>query len=165
MIKGIVTSIPQSLRYQLPYSSLSHCASFAIHKINLILNKTDYLFVSPLETFTSIKISRNTDERYRFDKCIEHVTSNTVKNSMISHIESCMSSFPVGNIQGSVKVLSSSTFKIITRDHLIVLSMPDHVINNMNERSESEKSNSKLTSIYSTTTQRCSMKLKMMQIW
>ena len=90
-----------------------------------------YSGVSPREQFIGRRLDAKLDFRVGFGDYVQVTQANT-GNSMESRTSGCIALYGTGNGQGSIKVYSLGTKKIITRDQFKILPMPDVVIDLLN---------------------------------
>ena len=75
--------------------------------------------------------------RAGFGEYAQCTVPNT-NNTMESRTEDCIVMLPTGNRTGSVKMMSISTGKLITRDQFKILPMPSYIITRLNEMAMAE---------------------------
>ena len=137
-IKERCRSVYNTLPYKLPSSLVVWLVYFCVSRINLIPHRSGLAYISPREAFTSRKTDFKRDLRVGFGEYLECAVPR-MDNSLQPRTSSCISLFPTGNAAGSVKVLSLSTGKVVTRDHFKILPMPQFVIDHMNNMAKQQE--------------------------
>ena len=112
------------------------CVAFCVSRLNLRPTQQSTDFVSATEQFTGRKLEWS-DMKYGFGEYCQAINRDT-DNTMKARTQGCIVLLPLGNLSHSVKMLSLSTMKIITRDQFTVLPMPDLVISYLNNLAEAE---------------------------
>jgi hypothetical protein len=112
------------------------CVAFCVSRLNLRPTQQSTDFVSATEQFTGRKLEWS-DLKYGFGEYCQAINRDT-DNTMTARTQGCIVLLPVGNLSHSVKMLSLSSKKIITRDQFTVLPMPDLVISYLNNLAEAE---------------------------
>jgi hypothetical protein len=133
-VKERVRSHVTTLPYLLPKLLMKWLVFFCVMRLNMLPNKsrTDGV-LSPIELFKGRKVDYKRDVRIGFGEYVQAINPNIVpRNSMAPRTDGAIALMPTGNMQGSVKFYSLSTNRIITRDHWIVLPVPQLVIDHMN---------------------------------
>ena len=106
---------------------------YATYCTNLLPHKTGYLGLSPREAFTGRKLSYKRYIRVGFGDYVQATDPYVISNTMEHRTEGAIALLPTGSRDGSVKFLSLSTGKIITRNDWIPLPMPKEVIEHLND--------------------------------
>jgi hypothetical protein len=112
------------------------CVAFSVSRLNLRPTRQSTDFVSATEQFTGRKLEWS-DLKYGFGEYCQAINRDN-DNTMKARTQGCIVLLPLGNLSYSVKMLSLSTMKIITRDQFTVLPMPDLVISYLNNLAEEE---------------------------
>jgi hypothetical protein len=128
------------LPYSLPTIGIIMCVMFCVSRINFQLSSKRPYGPSPREAFLGRKADYSRDFRCGFGDFVQ-ATVATTDNSMNARTDGCIVMLPTGNRTGSVKLLSLSTGKIITRDSFKILPIPASAIARMNELSGSDGRN------------------------
>jgi hypothetical protein len=138
-VKERVRAHIHGLPFNLSVSLLAWLVYFCSSRLNMMPDRTRVDSSSPREQFLGRKIDYKRDLRVGFaDYCQVH-TPNIIKNSMSARTEGAIALLPVGNLQGSVKFLSLTTLKVITRDYWNPLPMPEEVIQFLNNLALKQK--------------------------
>ena len=132
VIKERVRTHTHHLPYTLSLLGLSMCVLYCVSRLNYQRTSLREGGTSSREAFLGRKPDGKRDFRCAFgDYAI--ATTPTTDNSMKSRTEDCVVMLPTGNRTGSVRMLSLSSGKIVTRDQFKILPMPQSVITRMNE--------------------------------
>ena len=134
-IKERVRSIRSVLPFRPANILTKWLVYFAVMRKNLISTKADT--PPPKELFTGLKVNYKCDLRVGFgDYCQVYKPNGRKNNVNEDRTEGAIALLPSGNLQGSVKFLSLSSLKIITRDKWTALPMPQEVIDYLNKLSD-----------------------------
>ena len=131
-IKEIARGYICTLPYKLPLSLLPWLIKYSTYCTNIIPSSTNEEFVSPREMFTGRKLDYKKDLRLKFGEYIQATSPNIISNSIASRTVVCIALLPVGNYQGSFKVLQLANMRIVTRDHWVKLPITTEVIQFLN---------------------------------
>ena len=132
VIKERVRTHIHHLPYTLSQLGLSMCVLYCVSRMNFQHSSLREGGLSPREAFLGRKPDGKKDFRCAFgDYAV--ATTPTTDNSMKSRTEDCVVMLPTGNRTGSVRMMSLSTGKLVSRDHFKILPMPLSVIARMNE--------------------------------
>ena len=88
------------------------------------------------------------DFRAGYGDYVQCTVANT-DNSMSARTEDCVVVLPTGNGTGTVKMLSLTTGRIVSRDQFKILPMPDSAIAGLNELAKREGRGGKFFSFIS----------------
>lgn len=139
VIKERCRGIYNTLPFRLRKIDLKWLINYAVTRINLLPTSTSMSRISPREQFTGRKADYYRDVRVSFGQyCQVHEPDTIDKNNLKSRTAGAIALLPTGNLQGSVKFLSLSTGKVITRDHWTPLPMPSDVVQHLNNISNLE---------------------------
>jgi hypothetical protein len=127
VVKERVRIYMSTLPYTMCKIMLIWCVYFCVSRINLQPSSQSTMFISPREKFTGKRINAKLDLKVGFGQYVQAVTPIT-NNSMDSRTEGCIALFPTGNLQGSTKMLSIATMRVVTRDNFTILPIPDIVL-------------------------------------
>ena len=141
---GIVKERCSTLFHSLPYKLCAVLVVWLIYFVVVRINQSLYDdtpgAVPPFCNFKLRKIDQNLDFKIGFGEYVQvHEDNGTYQNSMLSRTTGAISLCPTGNLSGSVKFLSLSTWSVITRDKWDVVPMPNDVILKLNARAEKDK--------------------------
>ena len=92
---------------------------------------------SPREAYIGRKPDGKRDFRCSFGDYVQCTVPNT-DSGFKSRTEDCVVMLPLGNRTGSVRMLSLSTGRLVNRDQLRVLPMPESVIKRLNELAQAD---------------------------
>ncbi len=96
--------------------------------------------VSPREVFLRRKLDYNKDIKLSFGDYAQVHQDDVITNTMAERrAVGALALGPMGNIQGGYRFLNLATWKPITRHKWTALPVPQHVINRVNLKSESDK--------------------------
>jgi Zinc knuckle len=124
--------------FQLTKEGLSMLILYCVSRINYQYSGSRPGGMTPREAFTGRRVNALTDFRVSFGDYV-HCTVPSTNNTMKSRTEACIVMLPTGNRTGSVRMLSLETGKIVTRDNFLILPMPQHVINTLNNMALKER--------------------------
>ena len=120
------------LPFTLTNLGITMCAMYCVSRLNYEPSGTRVGGESSRSLFLGRNAVGTLDFRCAFGDYVQCTTPNT-SNSMASRTEDCIVMLPSGNRTGSVKVMSLATGKIVTRDNIKVLPMPQSVIAKLND--------------------------------
>jgi hypothetical protein len=132
VVKERVRVYSSTLPYIMCKILLVWCVYFCVSRLNLQPYSQSLHGASPREQFIGRKISNSLDLRVGFGEYVQ-ATVPITDSSMSPRTDGCITLFPVGNLQGSVRMLSLTSMRIITRDHFQILPMPAYVIEHLNQ--------------------------------
>ena len=130
VVKERVRIYSNTLPFTMCKILLTWCVYFCVSRINFQPSTQSPVNISPREKFLGRKINEKTDLRCGFGEYVQAVVPNT-NNSMQSRTEGCITLLPIGNLQGSVRMLSLATMKVVTRDNFTVLPIPDLILSHL----------------------------------
>ena len=131
VIKERVRVTMHSLPYTLSTLGIIMCVLYCVSRLNYEPSGTRQSGISAREAFLGRKIDEKRDFRCAYGDYAQ-CTVPTTNNSMVARTDDCVVMMPTGNRTGSVKVLSLSTGRIVSRDQLKILPMPESVIAQLN---------------------------------
>ena len=125
-VKKIVRSYVHSLPYVMTSVILIACVLFSVSRVNMHPNSQSLDKTCPFEQFTGRKLDAKIDFRFKFGDYVQATVPMT-NNSMATRTQGCIALYPVGNLTGSVKMLSLATESIVVRDQWVNLPISDLV--------------------------------------
>ena len=131
VIKERVRATMHSLPYTLSTLGVIMCVLYCVSRLNYEPSGIRQSGISPREAFLGRKIDGKRDFRCAYGDYAQCTVPMT-NNSMVARTDDCVVMMPTGNRTGSVKVLSLSTGRIVNRDQLRVLPMPESLIAQLN---------------------------------
>jgi len=137
-IKERVRSILCGLPYTLPSSLLHYLLSYVVRAINMVPGQHSTDNLSPREKYLGRKTDVKKDLRVEFGQYVQATVPNNITNSMSERTEGCIALLPKDTLTGSVRFLSLTSLREVTRDQWTELPIPDVVIQRMNEMSEKQ---------------------------
>ena len=131
VIKERVRATMHSLPYTLSTLGVIMCVLYCVSRLNYEPSGIRQSGISSREAFLGRKIDGKRDIRCAYGDYAQCTVPMT-NNSMVARTDDCVVMMPTGNRTGSVKVLSLSTGRIVNRDQLRVLPMPESLIAQLN---------------------------------
>ena len=139
-IERKIQTVKERLRayisYQLPftltYLGVAMLVLFCVSRLNYQVSSTGGGMESPRVMFSGHQTDGKLDFRAGFGEYAQCTVPNT-NSTMEARTEDCIVMLPTGNRTGSVKMMSITTGKLITRDQFKILPMPLSVIMRLNE--------------------------------
>ena len=110
---------------------------FCVSRLNYQVSEVGNFKESPRVLFSGRQTDGKLDFRVGFGDYVQCTVANT-NNTMDARTEDCIAMVPTGSRAGSVKMMSLSTGKMVTRDQFRILPMPLSVINRLNEMALAE---------------------------
>ena len=129
-IKETVRGVLHSLGFKLCNMLLMWLVLYAVSRINLFPNKTGYSNISPREAFTGRRADVTKDARIAFGDYAQAFNPHVQKNGLEARTDAVIALQPLHT--GSVKFLSLTSGRVVTRDQWTQLPMPDAVITFLN---------------------------------
>ena len=129
--------ISHQLPFTLTYLGVAMLVLFCVSRLNYQVSGIGGMTESPRVIFSGRQTDGKMDFRAGFRECAQCTVSNT-NSTMEPRTEDCIVMLPTGNRTGSVKMMSISTGKLITRDQFKILPMPSSVIMRLNEMAAAE---------------------------
>ena len=140
-IQTVKERIRAYIAHQLPFTltslGVAMLVLFCVSRLNYQVSEVGNFTESPRVLFLARQTDGKLDFRVGFGEYVQCTVPNT-NNTMEARTEDCIAMVPTGSRTGSVKVMSISTGKILTRDHFRILPMPVSVINRLNEMAAAE---------------------------
>ena len=136
--KGRVRSfISHQLLFTLTSLGVAMLVLFCVSRLNYQVSEVGNFTESPRVLFSGRQTDGKLDFRVGFGDCVQCTVANT-NNTMDARTEDCIAMVPPWSRSGSVKMMSLSTGKMVTRDQFRILPMPLSVINRLNEMALAE---------------------------
>ena len=110
---------------------------FCVSRINFQVSQSRNGGASPRELFSGRKVDGGLDFRAGYGDYAQCTVANT-DNSMAARTDDCVVALPTGNRTGTVKMLSTATGRIVSRDQFKILPMPESAIARLNELARRE---------------------------
>ena len=129
--------IAHQLPFTLTYLGVAMLVLFCVSRLNYQVSSVSGSGESPRVMFSGRQTDGKMDFRAGFVEYAQCTVPNT-NNTMESRTEDCIVMLPTGNRTGSVKMMSISTGKLITRDQFKILPMPSYIITRLNEMAMAE---------------------------
>ena len=138
MIKERVRAhIAHKLPYTLTTLGIAMLVLFCVSRINFQASRSRDGGPCPRELFSGRRVDGGKDFRVAYGDYVQCTVANT-DNSMSARTDDCIVVLPTGNRTGTVKMLSLTTGRIVSRDQFKILPMPDSVIARLNELARRE---------------------------
>jgi hypothetical protein len=113
---------------------------FVVMRVNQSLFDKTPGAVPPFCNFKLRKIDHNIDYRIGFGEYVQvHEDNGIHQNSMMARTTGAIALCPTGNLSGSVKFLSLSTWKVLTRDKWTEVPMPHDVVLKLNAKAANDE--------------------------
>lgn len=129
--------ISHQLPFTLTYLGVAMLVLFCVSRLNHQVSGIGGMTENPRVIFSGRQTDGKMDFRAGFGEYAQCTVPNT-NSTMESRTEDCIVMLPTGNRTGSVKMMSISTGKLITRDQFKILPMPLSVIMRLNEMAAAE---------------------------
>ena len=127
--RGIIHSLP----FRLSRILVVWLVYYVVIRVNQSLFDKTPGAVPPFCNFKLRKIDHEIDYRIGFGEYVQvHEDNGNYQNSMMARTTGAIALCPTGNLSGSVKFLSLSTWKVITRDKWTEVPMPQDVVLKLN---------------------------------
>jgi hypothetical protein len=139
-IKERVRAFWNTLPYKLSQILVIYLVYYCISAINMTPKQgSAFGRVSPREVFLGRKLDYNKDMKLSFGDYAQVHQDDIITNTMAERTVGALALGPMGNIQGGYRFLNLATWKPITRRKWTALPVPQHVIDHVNLKSESDK--------------------------
>ena len=129
------------MSHKLPYTltnlGIAMLVLFCVSRINFQPSNSRSDGTSPRELFSGRRVDAKVDFRAGYGEYVQCTVPNT-DNTMTARTEDCIVMLPTGNRTGTVKMLSLTTGRIVSRDQFKVLPMPDSAIVRLNDLAKRE---------------------------
>ena len=119
------------LPFTLTNLGITMCAMYCVSRLNYQPSGARVGGESPRTLFLGRTVDGNRDFRCAFGDHVQCTVPNS-SNTMESRTEDCVVMLPTGNRTGSVKMLSLTTVRIVTRDNFRAMPMPLSIIATLN---------------------------------
>ena len=139
-IRMIKERVRAHIAHKLPYTLTTlgiAMVLFCVSRINFQALRSRDGGPCPRELFSGMRVDRGKDFRVAYGDYVQCTVANT-DNSMSARTEDCIVVLPTGNRTGTVKMLSLTTGRFVSRDQFQILPMPDSVIARLNELARRE---------------------------
>ena len=129
--RGIIHSLP----FRLSCMLVVWLVYYVVMRVNQSLFDKTPGAVPPFCNFKLRKIDPEIDYRIGFGEYVRvHEDNGNYQNSMMSRSTGAIALCPTGNLSRSVKFLSLSTWKVLTRDRWTMVPMPQDVVLKLNAK-------------------------------
>lgn len=147
-IRTIKERVRAHISHKLPYClstlGIAMLVLFCASRINFQASRSRVDGPSPRELFTGRRADAKLDFRAGYGEYAQCTVPNT-DNSMSARTDDCIVMLPTGNRTGTVKMMSLTTGRIVSRDQFRLLPMPDSAIARMNDLARREGRNTTVT--------------------
>ena len=145
-IRMIKERVGPHMSHKLPYElttlGIAMLVLFCVSRINFQASRSRNGGPCPRELFSGRRADGAKDFRAAYGDYAQCTVPNT-DNSMSARTEDCVVVLPTGNRTGTVKMLSLTTGRIVSRDQFRILPMPDSAMARLNELARREGRGSK----------------------
>ena len=129
--------IAHQLPFTLTYLGVAMLVLFCVSRLNYQVSSVSGSGESPRVMFSGRQTDGKIDSRAGFGEYAQCTVPNT-NNTMESRMEDCIVMLPTENRTGSVKMMSISAGKLITRDQFKILPMPYYIITRLDDMATAE---------------------------
>ena len=140
-IRTIKERVRAHMNHKIPYTlttlGIAMLVLFCVSRMNFQPSHSRSDGPSPRELFSGRRIDAKLDFRAGFGDYAVCTVPNT-DNSMASRTEDCIVMLPTGNRTGTVKMLTLTTGRIVSRDQFKILPLPDSAIARLNDLARRE---------------------------
>ena len=140
-IRTVKERVRAFISHELPFTltalGVAMLVLFCVSRINYQTSESRHNEDCPRVVFTGRQINARLDYRIGFGEYAQCTVPNT-DATMAARTEDCVAMLPTGNRTGSVKMMSISTGRLVTRDQFTILPMPSSVIHKLSDMAVAE---------------------------
>lgn len=128
--------VPFALPLILELYLIRHC----VYTMNMMPTKTRGDHIAPAVDFFGRKLDSGRDLRFVWgDLCQAYNPNNTITNSDTARTDTCVLLLSTGNLNGSVKMMNLSTWKVVTRDQWKVIPYDHATVMQISQRAMADE--------------------------